>query len=153
MLICIEFFFLMIRRPPRSTLFPYTTLFRSLDHPVELLSPRPFHAKRGRATVSGEDQRSSCSLARSNKASARSPELYSLRPLARRLMAKVELRRGKLVVGPCLYRMAGDNAVPGREQDWSLTLAPLGRDRTAWVKGTAGRGSERVWDLARNRAA
>src|SRR3989454_7722849 len=32
------FFFLMIRRPPRSTLFPYTTLFRSrtsakLEHP------------------------------------------------------------------------------------------------------------------------
>src|SRR2546430_16972399 len=25
----IRFFFLMIRRPPRSTLFPYTTLFRS----------------------------------------------------------------------------------------------------------------------------
>src|SRR2546429_6281802 len=24
-----DFFFLMIRRPPRSTLFPYTTLFRS----------------------------------------------------------------------------------------------------------------------------
>src|SRR5256885_4941331 len=29
------FFFLMIRRPPRSTLFPYTTLFRSGE---------PFHA-------------------------------------------------------------------------------------------------------------
>src|SRR2546430_13607275 len=28
------FFFLMIRRPPRSTLFPYTTLFRSLAEPV-----------------------------------------------------------------------------------------------------------------------
>src|SRR5215510_9217091 len=27
--ICSRFFFLMIRRPPRSTLFPYTTLFRS----------------------------------------------------------------------------------------------------------------------------
>src|SRR5258707_11966316 len=26
---CFVFFFLMIRRPPRSTLFPYTTLFRS----------------------------------------------------------------------------------------------------------------------------
>src|SRR2546429_3198485 len=26
------FFFLMIRRPPRSTLFPYTTLFRSSDY-------------------------------------------------------------------------------------------------------------------------
>src|SRR6266481_936300 len=25
---CASFFFLMIRRPPRSTLFPYTTLFR-----------------------------------------------------------------------------------------------------------------------------
>src|SRR3954449_7586789 len=25
---CLFFFFLMIRRPPRSTLFPYTTLFR-----------------------------------------------------------------------------------------------------------------------------
>src|SRR3712207_7286088 len=29
----------MIRRPPRSTLFPYTTLFRS-PHPVELLAGR-----------------------------------------------------------------------------------------------------------------
>src|SRR2546421_12866238 len=28
----ILFFFLMIRRPPRSTLFPYTTLFRSHQH-------------------------------------------------------------------------------------------------------------------------
>src|SRR2546422_4515603 len=27
------FFFLMIRRPPRSTLFPYTTLFRSAHDP------------------------------------------------------------------------------------------------------------------------
>src|SRR5256885_12773498 len=29
MTLCFCFFFLMIRRPPRSTLFPYTTLFRS----------------------------------------------------------------------------------------------------------------------------
>src|SRR5258705_9164317 len=29
-----SFFFLMIRRPPRSTLFPYTTLFRSLVRPL-----------------------------------------------------------------------------------------------------------------------
>src|SRR2546426_12653164 len=35
------FFFLMIRRPPRSTLFPYTTLFRSLEREgVELYYPR-----------------------------------------------------------------------------------------------------------------
>src|SRR3712207_8263152 len=32
------FFFLMIRRPPRSTLFPYTTLFRSRDHGRSRLS-------------------------------------------------------------------------------------------------------------------
>src|SRR2546430_4381293 len=29
------FFFLMIRRPPRSTLFPYTTLFRSLPRELD----------------------------------------------------------------------------------------------------------------------
>src|SRR5258707_2559786 len=29
--IFVLFFFLMIRRPPRSTLFPYTTLFRSTN--------------------------------------------------------------------------------------------------------------------------
>src|SRR2546426_6914805 len=33
------FFFLMIRRPPRSTLFPYTTLFRSGDRAGQLDGP------------------------------------------------------------------------------------------------------------------
>src|SRR3712207_7176362 len=34
------FVFLMIRRPPRSTLFPYTTLFRStIQHAVDNLQP------------------------------------------------------------------------------------------------------------------
>src|SRR2546429_2294851 len=33
------FFFLMIRRPPRSTLFPYTTLFRSAELVVLLALP------------------------------------------------------------------------------------------------------------------
>src|SRR3712207_7288813 len=31
------FFFLMIRRPPRSTLFPYTTLFRSVGARADLV--------------------------------------------------------------------------------------------------------------------
>src|SRR5260370_19509681 len=30
-ILAVFFFFLMIRRPPRSTLFPYTTLFRSIQ--------------------------------------------------------------------------------------------------------------------------
>src|SRR3712207_8047251 len=33
------FFFLMIRRPPRSTLFPYTTLFRSLADEAGVQDP------------------------------------------------------------------------------------------------------------------
>src|SRR5258708_11494476 len=35
----LTFFFLMIRRPPRSTLFPYTTLFRSPSRPPRI-NPR-----------------------------------------------------------------------------------------------------------------
>src|SRR5476651_2783318 len=41
------FFFLMIRRPPRSTLFPYTTLFRSMFGPRTLGATRT--AARGQA--------------------------------------------------------------------------------------------------------
>src|SRR2546426_8762420 len=50
------FFFLMIRRPPRSTLFPYTTLFRShwlrpaeCDRPV--LGPLPGRTKSDRKST------------------------------------------------------------------------------------------------------
>src|SRR3712207_8485296 len=34
------FFFLMIRRPPRSTLFPYTTLFRSVERQLVVARDR-----------------------------------------------------------------------------------------------------------------
>src|SRR3712207_9330398 len=37
----VSFFFLMIRRPPRSTLFPYTTLFRSPGLGPPPAPPRP----------------------------------------------------------------------------------------------------------------
>src|SRR3712207_7151459 len=49
------FFFLMIRRPPRSTLFPYTTLFRSRRPGPPARSPRtgtmtvPSHGRTGAA--------------------------------------------------------------------------------------------------------
>src|SRR3989442_7249152 len=40
--ILFSFFFLMIRRPPRSTLFPYTTLFRSgVERLLELTGESP----------------------------------------------------------------------------------------------------------------
>src|SRR5258707_14987633 len=39
--LCYYFFFLMIRRPPRSTLFPYTTLFRSGEAHLLRVFTRP----------------------------------------------------------------------------------------------------------------
>src|SRR3712207_7086190 len=56
-----EFFFLMIRRPPRSTLFPYTTLFRSswcirtLDAPAEGAPLVPMLATPGELPPPGQD--------------------------------------------------------------------------------------------------
>src|SRR6266404_8036003 len=48
-LLCIfSFFFLMIRRPPRSTLFPYTTLFRSKQDRIVL---HPFLVRVGKRTI------------------------------------------------------------------------------------------------------
>src|SRR3712207_8501606 len=46
----IFFFFLMIRRPPRSTLFPYTTLFRSIVKnfgAVSVLKGVDMHVRKG----------------------------------------------------------------------------------------------------------
>src|SRR6266508_3410408 len=50
---CVHFlFFLMIRRPPRSTLFPYTTLFRSPTPPRATGGrPRDRRGRRGRGAA------------------------------------------------------------------------------------------------------
>src|SRR2546421_9579278 len=40
-----SFFFLMIRRPPRSTLFPYTTLFRSSSPRARTTDRRALHLR------------------------------------------------------------------------------------------------------------
>src|SRR3989441_9937163 len=45
----------MIRRPPRSTLFPYTTLFRSARLAAQLLHGLIVLPAFGRATVQGDD--------------------------------------------------------------------------------------------------
>src|SRR5256885_12731977 len=53
------FFFLMIRRPPRSTLFPYTTLFRSVaargrrPHRAQRAQPRGANKARGHRRARG----------------------------------------------------------------------------------------------------
>src|SRR5688572_33465342 len=52
------FFFLMIRRPPRSTLFPYTTLFRSGSAPEPQEGAPPFLRRGGATGGSGSDRKS-----------------------------------------------------------------------------------------------
>src|SRR5215510_15508854 len=53
------FFFLMIRRPPRSTLFPYTTLFRPDPARARPGGEGPVHGARGeRAPRAGRDRKS-----------------------------------------------------------------------------------------------
>src|SRR5215208_1950563 len=49
--VCLVFFFLMIRRPPRSTLFPYTTLFRSRTGPSTTFPTRPTALSSSRAAL------------------------------------------------------------------------------------------------------
>src|SRR5256885_4543729 len=51
------FFFLMIRRPPRSTLFPYTTLFRSHPRFAPRKSGAALPRRQGRLQRAIEDQR------------------------------------------------------------------------------------------------
>src|SRR5690349_24289293 len=52
------FFFLLIRRPPRSTLFPYTTLFRSARFVGGARRPHRSAARERAEPRSGEDRKS-----------------------------------------------------------------------------------------------
>src|SRR2546429_5920629 len=59
----IMFFFLMIRRPPRSTLFPYTTLFRSIG----LVHLDQAQALRRKGMQAGTNQRGFARAARAGE--------------------------------------------------------------------------------------
>src|ERR1035438_10771325 len=69
------FFFLMIRRPPRSTLFPYTTLFRSCPSWAPI-APTPRRSSGARPTPRSEEHTS---------------ELQSLRHLVCRLLLEKKI--------------------------------------------------------------
>src|SRR2546430_10666358 len=73
------FFFLMIRRPPRSTLFPYTTLFRSPLERVKLIKGRT------QDTVPGSAP-GSIALLRLDRSEEHTPELQSQSNLVCRLL-------------------------------------------------------------------
>src|SRR5471030_3468469 len=91
-----DFFFLMLRRPPRSTLFPYTTLFRSGKAPQEEIFKGPVFEN----SVTGKP-----SPVRSEEHTS---ELQSLRQLVCRLLLEKKngmpapmsrLRRGCIAGG------------------------------------------------------
>src|SRR2546430_17612944 len=69
------FFFLMIRRPPRSTLFPYTTLFRSTAE-TRFYPPVRLHAGNSgrRAAQDGQARRGHGWLDERNRSDHRSEE-------------------------------------------------------------------------------
>src|SRR3712207_6986804 len=69
----LDFFFLMIRRPPRSTLFPYTTLFRSNTAGACVPLNVSYHVWRGSEIVlwDGLRARLPCYLAAGQTAAAR----------------------------------------------------------------------------------
>src|SRR5437016_7211646 len=87
----------MIRRPPRSTLFPYTTLFRSADHVVG----GQHQHRRGRVAL-----RSKCS-SNSNRSEEHTSELQSLTNIVCRLLLEKKKHRhsfsrlARLLHGSC----------------------------------------------------
>src|SRR5258705_13048401 len=75
------FFFLMIRRPPRSTLFPYTTLFRSVGGAGRRGQPAPA----GDGDAAG-DHGVGDGLETEERSEEHTSELQSLRHLVCRLL-------------------------------------------------------------------
>src|SRR3712207_9196529 len=88
----ISFFFLMIRRPPRSTLFPYTTLFRS--NPALSSGLTPFLA-RGSGMNSGFmiAQVASAALVSENRSEEHTSELQSRQYLVCRLLLEKKKKK------------------------------------------------------------
>src|SRR5258705_2958772 len=93
----------MIRRPPRSTLFPYTTLFRSLgrhDPRVAAWRPRARAARRARARFRAPRpvmaDRRGCDLGAQIRSEEHTSELQSLRHLVCRLLLEKKQRIERL---------------------------------------------------------
>src|SRR5437899_10759754 len=83
------FFFLLIRRPPRSTLFPYTTLFRSVARLAEFVAD-VLEAERLVVALDREDLAQDAFQARSEEHTS---ELQSLRHLVCRLLLEKKKKK------------------------------------------------------------
>src|SRR2546425_6276269 len=91
--VSIFFFFLMIRRPPRSTLFPYTTLFRS---PATEGGGRAEHAPAGGR--SGGVGPAAAGAGHGRRSEEHTSELQSLAYLVCRLL--LEKKKDESVLNP-----------------------------------------------------
>src|SRR5437899_6116112 len=80
------FFFLMIRRPPRSTLFPYTTLFRSHNVTVDLVDEDGTYLNAGNLFSVHVDNVAPSIAISGNRSEEHTSELQSLRHLVCRLL-------------------------------------------------------------------
>src|SRR5437899_6342959 len=81
----------MIPRPPTSTLFPYTTLFRSQRAPAQPLDDAPEHQRGERVRVAAEERRDDEDRDRARevappRSEEHTSELQSLRHLVCRLL-------------------------------------------------------------------
>src|SRR5438552_13997196 len=94
------FFFLMIRRPPRSTLFPYTTLFRSRAHRDRPLDRELHDASAARSA--GRDERGDRAIARSwvGRSEEHTSELQSPDHLVCRLLLEKKKKTLKARYSP-----------------------------------------------------
>src|SRR3712207_1781023 len=87
-------FFLMIRRPPRSTLFPYTTLFRSTS--VSMIErPNPLDCRAGPAGWTGPSSRTSITTSLSSSHASRSEEHTSELQSRQYLVCRLLLEKKK----------------------------------------------------------
>src|SRR2546428_9258323 len=101
--LCVSFFFLMIRRPPRSTLFPYTTLFRS---PWSPKSPRrTFRLPWCSISPLWPGSRRARSASRRQRSEEHTSELQSRSDLVCRLLLekKNQTKTDYEIGHPCLY--------------------------------------------------
>src|SRR2546429_9394210 len=112
------FFFLRIRRPPRSTLFPYTTLFRSLL----ALDGRRFANALATATTFA------AALQQASRMDSMSKPLHAGRAAEAGVTAALAAREGVTGSLDILEGEAGFGRAMGDNPDWEKALVGLGRD-------------------------
>src|SRR3712207_7092538 len=100
----------MIRRPPRSTLFPYTTLFRSCRFRGGLRAARDaYSAAAGMSSAFGSSAASIASSTRSSQTNSRSEEHTSELQSRQYLVCRLLLEKKKKK--KCKYHICHNTAV------------------------------------------